>query len=125
GGGMGAPQLDEFRAEDAERAAGAEHAARAAGGVAHQVGGGGAGMKADVLRVEAKRCGDDLGKYRFVSLARGLREREERHGAVAVEFHRALVLRHGARAARLEIGRDANAAELACAARPRGSLRVL
>ena len=109
---MRACQRDQLLAEHAERAAGAERPARAAGGVPDEIHARRSGMEADVLLVDAERPGHDLGKCGLVPLPGGLRDREQRHGAVPVEFHRDLVLGHGAPAARFEIGRDADAAQL-------------
>ncbi len=109
--GVGAPEFDEFFTEDAKRAAGAQHAARAAGAVADQVGGGRPGMETDVRLFDAQRFRHDLGKDGFMPLARGVRNRVERHCALDVECHRNLVLGRCTATARFEVRCDADASQ--------------
>ena len=103
--------LDQRFAEHAKRAAGAERTARSARAAAGQIGL--RRMKTDARRTYTQRCGDDLRKHGFVPLARRMRDREQGHAAALIEFHRDLILRRAAAAARFEISRDANSAQLA------------
>ena len=123
-GRMRTREIDELLAEHFERAAGAEHAARAAGAVTDEIGARRARIKTDLRGVDTERFGHDLRKHGFVTLAGRLRDGEERHVAVRIELDGDLVLGRRAAAARFEIGRDADAAKLAGrAALPRGAIR--